>query len=180
MMARRLLTAAAAAMLALGTGCSKDDAEVMAPEAPTYLAPTSPENVLFNFTLAYNNRDLDAYVDALDPQFLFIPSMDDEMDEFDYDADLQSTGGMFDNVEAITLRLTHDASVESDRAEFPAEDGYRKIDVSHVDLRVETEDFTQGDRLILEVRGDVATFIFAPDPTQDPPTYRIVLQQDDG
>lgn len=151
-----------------------------APPPRQLLDPISPENVLNNLAFAYENRDYDAYVDALDEGFRFVPSINDTIDEFDRDEDLRSTENMFNNVDDVSLRLIHQAAVPSDRQEFPAEDGYRMILVSNVNLRVDTRDFSQGSRLILVVTGDPATFIFKPDTTTTPVEYRIALQQDDS
>lgn len=169
------------------TGCGLFAPEEAPPQPPppprTVLPPTSPENVLNNLAFAHENRSWDEYVDALSPEFLFVPSDADQqegIEPFDYDEDIQSTENMFNNVDSIELQLTHQASVPSDRLEYPAEDGYRMILVSRVNMLVQTRTITDGEVLYLQIGGDPATFIFEPDLTQTPVEYRIRYQKDDS
>jgi hypothetical protein len=181
---RRLMVAVLAASMVLGViGCSDDDDKTTAPDTsgPTYLARTSPENVLTNLVVAYEGRDIAGYRDQMDSSFVFIPSTNDpdvNFDELPFAADQESTENMFDVVDHIDLTLVHPAPIPSDRPEYPEEDGYRLIQVTSVQLRVVTREMIDGEPLVLTVGGDPAVFIFEPDSTQTPPTYRIVYQQD--
>lgn len=74
----RSLLAAALALLAFSTlpGCSSNS---LAPDEGTegdigYHARTSPDSVMANLRLAYENRDLDPYMECLAADFVFYPS----------------------------------------------------------------------------------------------------------
>jgi hypothetical protein len=169
------------------SGCSlfsPEDAPEPEPEPPAEFKPrTSPENVLFNLALAHERRLIDAYRDQMDPDYVFVPSPNDPdvtFTELAYNEDQESTENMFDVVDQIDLTLTHPAPIPSDFEGYPGEEGYRLIQVTSVNMRVVTREIIDGEPLILLVGGDPAKFIFKPDSTQTPVTWRIVYQQDDS
>ena len=143
----------------------------------------TPGNVLSNLELAYRLRDIDAYRDQMDDTYVFQPNPDDpevDFEQLNAQQDQESTENMFNQVDKIEIRLTYPASEPSDRAEYPAEEGYRQILVSSVNLDITTREIIDGEPLILQVAGDPATFIFVPDSTKSPVTWKIRIQQEIG
>ena len=176
----------ALALSVAGTGCifSSDDEKKKADDDGgfEYLPRTSPENVIENLEASYRNRDLDGYVDQLDPEFVFAATDADvevDFDQLSYDDEIATAENMFDNVDAITITLDHSGAAPSDRAEYPPEDGYLKLLVPSVRLDVLSRfrDEASGERITFRATGP-ALFIFAPDESTTPTEYRIVYQQD--
>ncbi len=183
---RRAALSATVVLMIASSGCilSSDDEKKKSNDGGfRYLPRTSPENVLDNLASAYRNRDVDAYVDQLDPDFLFEASAADHEIDFDYlsyDQDVTATANMFENVDAIHITLDHDGAVPSDRATYPPEEGYMKILVPavRIDVLSRIRDEASGELITFRISGDPAVFIFGPDPSKAPVEYRLVYQQD--
>ncbi len=112
-----LIAALLTAAIAVLGGCSDSSG----PSTSDYLAPSSPENVLLNLEQAYDERNLDEYLDCMSNDFKFhLSEVDqqgpDPMPPWLYRADEQQAHeNMFDgdwSVESIDLTLTV-ASVET-------------------------------------------------------------------
>jgi len=58
-------------------GCSTTSSGPDIPAGPEFRDRTSPENVLYNLELAYEEMDLDEYLDCLSEDFEFFPNEDD-------------------------------------------------------------------------------------------------------
>ena len=172
------------ALTLAGCGLFSPEKATPEPEVPEeYKARISPGNVLFNLALAHRNRDIDNYRDQMDEQYLFIPNPEDpevDFEQLTFPEDQESTENMFNVVDKVEMRLDYPAPQPSDRLEYPAEQGYQQILVSSVRMDVTTREIIDGEPLILQVAGDPATFIFVPDSTQTPVTWKIVFQQDDS
>jgi len=170
------------------TGCGLFSPKDAPPEPPPTLeieAPISPGAVLRNLEEAHRFRNIDVYEATLDSMYVFIPNPDDDEVDFTdlpFEEDLDSTRNMFRVVDRIEIDLTfpNDQGEPSDFAQFPAVEGYRKMSVASVRLDVTTRELIEGDPLIYQVAGDPATFIFKPDMSASPVTYKIVYQQDDS
>jgi len=128
-------------------GCSDSGAgpESEHPPDPEFRDRTSPENVMYNLELAYEEMNVDEYLDCLSDDFTFYPDEDDvqnpeleipaewyKSDEADMHANMFGDGS---DVESIQLILTN-VSVEHDPGipEDPSDDVY--IYVEDVELRV--------------------------------------------
>ncbi len=149
----------------------------------TYLAPTSPENVLHNLEEAYRNREIQRYTALIADDYVFEASEADlevDFDYLNYDQEIETHENMFRNVDNITITLDHNGAVPSDRAAYPPEDGYMKILVPavRIDVLSRIADETSGELITFRVNGDPAVFIFEPDFTKTPTEYKVVYQQD--
>jgi len=167
--------------LVVGTlACSGDVDRGTGPEPDPYLAPSSPTNVLENLAISYRLRDIDGYDAVMDESFIFQPSESDDVDfdELAKNADYESTRRMFEQVENIEIRLAHSGADSSDFESYPGADGYMKITVPSVFIRVLTRDGEAHDPLIYLVDGDPAVFIFEPIEIEGGTHYKIVFQQD--
>jgi len=117
-----LLCAVSCAAVLVG-GCSTTSSGPDIPVDPEFRDRTSPENVLYNLELAYEEMHLDEYLDCLSLDFEFFPCQDDVNDpDLDIPAVWWKTDeatlheNMFadsSDVESISLTLTV-ASVEYD------------------------------------------------------------------
>ena len=58
-------------------GCSTPNSGPDIPAGPEFRDRTSPENVVYNLELAYEEMDLDEYLDCLSEDFEFFPCQDD-------------------------------------------------------------------------------------------------------
>jgi hypothetical protein len=164
------------------TGClfSPDPAEDPPPQPPPeYLPPTSPENVLENFMLSHRELNSPEYRETTDTTFVFLPAPGDTVpyDFLTKAEDDEIMEDLFDQVESFEIDLIHSGAEPSDRQDFPASDGFMQIPTIAL-LRVTTREGDAGDPLILLVNNQPATFIFGPDSTETPVTWKIVLHQD--
>jgi hypothetical protein len=157
-----------------------DDDRATTPDAPRYVAPTTPAAVLENLVTAYVNQDIDGYDDVTHPDFVFKPSLDDDeisFVELNERQDHESTLSMFSQVLSVELSLGEEITdTPSDLPEYPASEGYRRVLIPQVFLSVETR--IEGELWSLRVEGDPAKFIFAPDRSTDPTSYSVIYQQD--
>ncbi len=71
-----LLCAVSCAAVLVG-GCSTTSSGPDIPEGPEFRDRESPENVLYNLELAYEEMDLEEYLDCLSEDFEFFPCQDD-------------------------------------------------------------------------------------------------------
>ncbi len=71
-----LLCAVSCAAVLVG-GCSTTSSGPDIPVDPEFRDRTSPENVLYNLELAYEEMDLEEYLDCLSVDFEFFPCQDD-------------------------------------------------------------------------------------------------------
>jgi len=127
-------------------GCSTPSSGPDIPAGPEFRDRTSPEKVLYNLELAYEEMDLDEYLDCLSEDFEFFPNEDDVNDpELDIPAvwwkvdEAAMHENMFadsSDVESITLTLTT-VSIEYDYGipEDPLDDTC--VCMVEVDLRVD-------------------------------------------
>jgi hypothetical protein len=139
-----LLCAVSCAAVLVG-GCSTPSSGPDIPAGPEFRDRTSPENVLYNLELAYEEMDLDEYLDCLSEDFEFFPNEDDvnnpELDipavwwKVDEAAMHENMFAGDSDVETITLTLTI-ASITYDEGipEDPLDDTW--ICTVDVDLRV--------------------------------------------
>ncbi|HNR67273.1 MAG TPA: hypothetical protein PKN04_00610 [bacterium] len=84
----------------------------------------SPEEVLENFTYAYNLKDSLVYAELLDSSFVFVyfdPNLgtSGRFISWNRDTDLKTTGRLFRNFQTITLTWNH--TIYEDREEDRAE-----------------------------------------------------------
>lgn len=102
-------------------GCSTPGPGPELPPPPEFRDRTSPENVMYNLELAYEEMNVDEYLDCLSDDFTFYPDEDDvqnpeleipaewyKSDEADMHANMFGDGS---DVESISLTLT-EISVE--------------------------------------------------------------------
>lgn len=175
------LVGAAVALVLIGISCSDyllEPAQETKREAPAYLPPITPENVLANLQTAYRNKDLTAYAACLHQDFAFIPDPNDKVGfaSLDREADLRSTAKMFASVAEIQIELTHGDAVAStlDRP-YSDKDGCLMIEVPNVWIRIVTGASEDGEPIACQVDGKQAVFVFkAGGGTQ----YQIVRQQE--
>jgi len=74
-----LLCAVSCAAILVG-GCSTAGPGPDIPAGPEFRDRTSPENVVYNMELAYEEMDLEEYLDCLSEDFEFFPTEDDVND----------------------------------------------------------------------------------------------------
>jgi hypothetical protein len=80
----------------------EDPAPPVVDQKENYKPLTSPENVMFNFQKAYNERNHARYTELLDPEFIFFFSAGDVGGDppipeyWDYNSEVNSAGNMFD------------------------------------------------------------------------------------
>jgi len=170
-----LLCAVSCAAVLAG-GCSTAGPGPDIPADPEFRDRTSPENVVYNMELAYEEMDLEEYLDCLSVDFEFFPNEDDVNDP-DYplppvwwkadEAALHEN--MFSdesNVDNISLTLTV-ATVDSIGGipEDPLDDIY--IYIVDVDLRVNLDN---GDGFIATAQSqfNMRIDIDQPNPIPDP------------
>jgi hypothetical protein len=109
------LTIAAALAALLFTGCLFSPPEEENPQAPPVM--DSPANVLKTVEIAYNQRDIQYYKDALSENFVFYFDPDDVgqhppgvpnyaiPESWTYTADWQATNNMFEQAFSISLTI---------------------------------------------------------------------------
>jgi len=182
---KRLIVFCVAGLMAFG-GClfspEKDkDPVIDGGGNEEYENPTSPGKVLANLQTSYRYKNIDRYEDCMAENFTFWPSEADTGIDYEYltrDQDRLSTLNMFDQVENIQIRLDVVNPFPSPYSEYPAEEGHEVIEVPFVRIEVLTREGDEGDPLIYLVNDDQARFIFKPDSTQNPVTWKIVYQKD--
>lgn len=157
-------------------GCSDDSTKPNDDFSPTYLRPTSPENVIVNLVSAYQNRDIDAYRDAIADVFEFRANPGAGYGTLNKSEDEGSVSRMFEEAIAIQVRLDNSGATDSDYLdEFPSDDGYRQIVVPAARLEVTTSrDEGQGPITYL-VDGDRALFMLKETSAG---VWQIVMQED--
>ncbi len=126
-------------------GCSDSSAGPESPPGPEFRDRTTPANVIYNLELAYEEMDVEEYLDCLSEDFMFFPSPADLQDPQNelpsewYKSDERDLHeNMFtgpDAVESISLTLT-DITLEYDEGspDDPLDDTW--VYVEDVDLRV--------------------------------------------
>lgn len=130
---------------AILSGCSSNSLEPAPEPPPEFLLRTSPENVIANIVLAYEEMDADEYLDCLAADFIFYPDERDVQDpELNIPPEWYKTDeanmhyNMFDeesDVQSISLTMTN-ASTEwiEGIPGHDADDVY--IYTENIDLRV--------------------------------------------
>jgi len=167
-------------LMAITVGCSDDDSPTQLQPTPSpYVEPTSPEAVLDNFMTAHRELDIDAYKATTAVTFEFLPATGDTvpyvfLTKVEDDRIMED---LFDAIESFEIDLTFGDAEASTRQDLPASEGYMEILATAL-LRVTTRDGEAGDPLILLVNNEPAYFVFQPDSTQSPVTWKIRLQQD--
>ena len=174
----------AVAMIAT-LSCEKDSTKPSGsnsnPQMIDYHARTSPDSVLMNLEIAHRFLDIDGYDEQIRDDYVFKPSPEDnlEFDELNQIQDHESTDRMFREVVQIEIELDASEPFASTREEeYPPEDGYMMIQVSAVQMFVETRDEVNGSPVTWHVNGDPALFIFYPDTTDSEINWTIVYQED--
>ncbi len=129
--------------------CSDDsDDNIVIPDPDAYRALTVRDNVLFNLSKAWNERNLVRYDELLDDVFVFhfsnadVKNGDVMISEWDRPAEMAAVGNMFDPefvkpgqsaVSSINLTLTYTEGEDSwqeldpDPQEYPGETWYSKV-----------------------------------------------------
>ncbi len=139
-----LLCAVSCAAVLVG-GCSTAGSGPDIPTGPQFRDRTSPENVVYNLELAYEEMDLEEYLDCLSEDFEFYPDEEDVQDPlldippiwYKPDENNMHTNMFADDsdVESITLTLTITNLVYYENEPGIEEDNTCRCDVE-VDLRV--------------------------------------------
>jgi len=116
-MKRKLLLAGTLLLAAAVTlGCSSKSDNPAGPDAPVYLLRTSPGNVIANVEVAYEEMDVEEYLDCLSLDFIFYPAPEDTLDPWngippmwyktDEAAMHETMFGDSSGVQSISLTLT--------------------------------------------------------------------------
>ena len=170
-----LLCAVSCAAVLVG-GCSTPSSAPDIPADPEFRDRESPENVLYNLELAYEEMDLDEYLDCLSEDFEFFPCQDDvnnpdlEIPPTWYKTDEATLHeNMFadsSDVESISLTLTI-VSIECDYG-IPADPlDDTCVYIMDVDLRV---NLVTGDGFLATAPSEfrMRIDIDQPNPVPDP------------
>ena len=126
-------------------GCSSPPAPPEFSPGPEFRDRTSPENVMYNLELAYEEMNAEEYLDCLSVDFIFYPDENDvqnpdleipaewyKTDEADLHENMFGDGS---DVESISLILTEiDVQYEEGNPQDPLDDIY--VYTEGVDLRV--------------------------------------------
>ncbi len=143
-----LLCAVSCAAVLVG-GCSSAGPGPDIPAGPEFRERTSPENVVYNLELAYEEMDLEEYLDCLPEDFQFFPNEEDVNDpenpipplwlKTDEAAMHENMFAGDSDVESISLTLTI-ATIDYDQGipDDPLDDTC--VCVVDVDLRVNLKD----------------------------------------
>jgi hypothetical protein len=112
-------------LLTLACESADERTHLSSEELDSPLQRTTPENVIHNIALSHRLQDLDLYKDQLSPRFrVGIPQHlrggTDYGGEMDYEADLLSTGNLFETSRWIQCEMDYERPVPSTVAGFPA------------------------------------------------------------
>lgn len=154
-------------------GCEDEKDRILDPSPPTYLEPTSPENVLANLRTAYGARDADRYLNLLDVNFRFYsdPTNDVDFDQLTRAEDMSTTVTMFGLVASIDM----DFETLSPRSMGA---GSVEIPFQNLTIRVETREGAASDPLVFLIEGS-GRFILTS-TTETETTWRLAAIHDDG
>ncbi len=171
-------------------GCSDDDNTVAEPQPNPYLAQVTPENVLRNLITAYVEEDLDEYEKLFDHdlfEFVFDPldvQEDQDLPPFWlWDEERESAKNMFDSNLVLDIRLEYvpGMAVQVDEGDDVPDLSWMKVEVTNIELEIETKDPLGGENIIYKVSGDRGVFFFREYPNETVgglPLVRIVEWRD--
>ncbi len=174
------------------TGClfSPDKSKPTEDGEAQYLPQTSEANVLENLITSYVEKELLEYEKLFDHnvfEFVFDPldvQEDQDLPPFWlWDEERESTKNMFESELVLEIRLEYipGTAVAVDEGDDVPDLTWTKVEVTNVELEVETRDPLGGENIIYKVSGDRAIYFFKSyddELVDGQPTVRIVEWRD--
>lgn len=164
-------------LLVYGCGEKGDTQRISSEKIEDPRPGSSPVEVMENLALAYGRRDTELYKNQLDRRFeLRLPFGQEEWgadERSGYEKEIENTGGILEMSDWVRYAASCDEPLPSKADGYPASEGFLTLMIRDIDVAFSiagTEDtFT--------VTDDSVLFVFSPDSTTQPLTWRVICQQ---